>query len=359
MRISFVLAAAFVLAAPLHAWDHPGHRMVNQLALAALPKEFPAFVHEPANAERIAYLSGEADRWRAVPDLYMPHSGGSWTDHFLDLEYIPMAGMEIAKLPSFRYDFVVQYAAGRAAHLHNFEPIDPARNADHTREWPGFAPWAITEGFGRLRAAFATLKTFEEQNLGTPEELANAQATIVHLMGFMGHYVGDCAQPLHTTLHHNGWAGENPKGYTTWRGFHSWVDGKDGGIFEKAGIQLEPILARVRTAEPISLADRADARDPMFVAAVDYLVRQHAHVEPLYQLEKTGKLGNAPDAKGVADEGRAFIEARLLDGGQMLAAIWLTAWRGATPSTYLRSQLLRRQMGNAPAPAAAGPKKAP
>ena len=39
-------------------------------------------------------------------------------------------------------------------------------------------------------------------------------------MGVMGHYVGDCAQPLHTTKHHNGWVGENPHGYTTWPGLH-------------------------------------------------------------------------------------------------------------------------------------------
>ena len=44
-------------------------------------------------------------------------------------------------------EFVVQFAAGRAAHAANFAPIDPARNADRTAEWPGFAPYvkAINE----------------------------------------------------------------------------------------------------------------------------------------------------------------------------------------------------------------------
>ncbi|MFM7751665.1 MAG: hypothetical protein ACKPB0_14745, partial [Opitutaceae bacterium] len=137
-------------ALPLGAWDYEGHRVVNQLALAALPPEFPAFVRAPANAERIAFLAGEADRWRNVPDLPVKHSGGSWTDHFCDLEYLPEAGLDLDKISSFRYEFVVQFAAGRAAHAGNFKPIDPARNADHTQEWPGFAPWAITEAFGRL-----------------------------------------------------------------------------------------------------------------------------------------------------------------------------------------------------------------
>jgi len=39
----------------------------------------------------------------------------------------------------------VQFAAGRTKHAEKFAPIDPAKNADHTREWPGFAPWAIAE----------------------------------------------------------------------------------------------------------------------------------------------------------------------------------------------------------------------
>ena len=59
------------------AWDYEGHRIVNQLALASLPSDFPAFVHEPAAAERIAFLAGEPDRWRktnvfAVPNVAVP-----------------------------------------------------------------------------------------------------------------------------------------------------------------------------------------------------------------------------------------------------------------------------------------------
>jgi hypothetical protein len=106
---------------------------------------FPAFVRKPANAERIAFLPGEPDRWRNVPDLIMKRSGGSRTDQFPNLEQIADAGLDPESVPSFRYDFIVQFAAGRKKHAEKFAPIDPAKNADHTREWPGFAPWAIAE----------------------------------------------------------------------------------------------------------------------------------------------------------------------------------------------------------------------
>jgi hypothetical protein len=302
----------------LRAWDYEGHRMVNQLALASLPKEYPQFVHAVAHVERVAFLGGEPDRWRNAPDLPLKQSGGSWSDHFCDLEYLPAAGLNLDTITSFRYDFIVQFAAGRAAHAKNFAPIDPARNLDHTAEWPGFAPWAITEHFGRLRSGFAYLKVFEE--LGTPDEIMNAQANILYVMGVMGHFVGDLAQPLHTTKHFNGWVGDNPKGYTTARGLHSWVD---GGIIAKARIRAPQLLPRITPAHVIPMGSRADGRDPMFVAVFEYLRAQHRNVEPLYQLDKDGKLGQGD--RNLADEARVFIESRLIDGAQMLGAIWLTA----------------------------------
>src|SRR5215471_14734986 len=50
------LAAQFGLLSS-HAWDYEGHRLVNQLALASLPTNFPQFVHAAAAVERIAFLA--------------------------------------------------------------------------------------------------------------------------------------------------------------------------------------------------------------------------------------------------------------------------------------------------------------
>ena len=336
-----VAAVAFLVVAAgvVRAWDYPGHRIVNRLALAALPPEYPAFVHTPAHAERIAFLAGGGDRWRNV-DPWLKQSGPSWTDHFIDIEELAAAGLDPRTVSSFRYNFLVAFAAGRAAHADQFPRLDPETNPDHTREWPGFAPWAITEWFQKLRSAFSYLKAFEEVG-GTAEEIANAQADVVYVMGILGHYIGDCAQPLHTTVHHNGWVGDNPHGYTTWPGFHSWVDGKDGGFIGRAGIDYAGLAPRITRAEPFLLAPRADRRDPFFVIAMDYILAQHQLVEPLYRLEKAGllALGDRP----VAPEGRAFIEGQLLKGGTMLARAWVTAWQSAPVDTYLRTQLGKRQ----------------
>ena len=332
-------ATFFAGAATLSAWDAPGHRIVNQLALDSLPADFPAFVHEPAAVVRIAFLAGEPDRWSHAVDLPLKHN--NWPDHYLDVEQLPDAGLDPMTVSSFRYDFVAAFSKGREAHADKFAAIDSAPDPDHTRHWPGFLPWTVTESYGKLKAAFSALKVYQE--LGTPEEIANAEADVIFQMGTMGHYVGDLSQPLHTTIHHDGWSGANPHGYYVGKGYHTWID---SGLIAKAGIKAADIEPRLTPAQPLSLALRTDERDPIFVATMDFLLEQNKLVEPLYQMDLEHKLGrvNSP----VSPEARALIEGQLCKGGELLGGLWLTAWRAAQPESYLRSVLMKRKIAETP-----------
>src|SRR5438876_9694990 len=82
------------------AWDYEGHRAVNQLALASLPANFPAFVKTPEAQERVAFLAGEADRWRNSPDLPLKHLNEP--DHYIDLEELAQYDLKPEMLPVFR-----------------------------------------------------------------------------------------------------------------------------------------------------------------------------------------------------------------------------------------------------------------
>ena len=335
--LPLLLAATLCVAAPaIRAWDYTGHRIINQLALAGLPPEFPAFVHAPEATERIAFLAGEPDLWRNVPDL--PLKQVNSLDHYIDLEQLGFAGLKPEALSPLRYEFALQFAAARAQHPENFPLIDETKNADHTREWPGFLPWAIIENYEKLKSEFAALKTFQQFG-GTPAEITNAEADLLYTMGVLGHYVGDGAQPLHTTIHNNGWVGPNPNGYTTWGGFHAWID---GGFIAKAGLTYAELSAQARPAKLLAGAPARDEADPVFAVVMAYLVAQNAQVEPLYQLDKAHKIG--ADATDLT-EGKAFIGEQLLRGGEMLASLWVTAWRNAPADVFLRSQLTRRNAG--------------
>src|ERR1051325_6880363 len=92
-RFIVALVALGASCTLLRAWDYEGHRLVNQLALASLPTNFPAFVHPPAAQERVALLAGEPDRWRNTPDQPMRHYNGP--DHYIDLEDLAAAGLEV------------------------------------------------------------------------------------------------------------------------------------------------------------------------------------------------------------------------------------------------------------------------
>ena len=320
------------------AWDYEGHYAINELALAALPTNFPAFALVPEARVRIAYLAGEADRWRNETSLKngtglaLGHASGP--DHYLDLEDIKLYGLTPETLPPLRYDFVAAIARARDAHPERFPAIDPARDSDHTRELSGFLPWAITENYEKLQSGFATLAALEKSG-GTPAEIANARQNIIYVMGVMGHFVGDASQPLHTTMYHHGWTtNDNPNHFTTTYGFHAWID---GGFFRKTGgIDEKKLAAKIHPAEKIS-----SASDPngIFRASVNFVVEGNKLVEPLYQLEKDGKLSDQGDAGA---EGRAFLEGQLVKSGQLLGDLWLTAWQTAPEDTYLERELQQR-----------------
>jgi hypothetical protein len=188
-----------------------------------------------------------------------------------------------------------------------------------------------------LKSDFATLKALKQYG-GTPEEIANAQADVVYVMGVMGHFVGDGSQPLHTSANFNGWIGDNPKGYTTRTTFHAWID---GGYFKKTGgIKVETLVGKIQPATRI-----ANAADPeaFFRNIVAYLVEQNKFVEPLYQMDKDGQLTGEGD-KGM--DGLPFLNGQLVKAGQMLGNIWLTAWLEAPEDTYLERQLQQRSEAN-------------
>ena len=321
------------LAFNARAWDYEGHHAINEMALASLPPDFGIEL-TPALKTRIEYLAGEPDRWRNLGDLALKHVNGP--DHYIDLEDLKLYDLTPDTLPPLRYDFAADIVKARAAHPERFPAIDAARDADHTRELDGFLPWAITENYEKLKSGFSTLKAFEQYG-GTPEEIANARADIVYVMGVLGHYVGDGSQPLHTSVHFNGWVGDNPKGYTTRTTFHAWID---GGYFRATGgIKVDDLVGQIQPAAALP-----DARQPdgVFRAVVNYLVAQNKLVEPLYQLEKDGELTGQGD-KG--NEGRPFLDAQLVKAAQMLGNLWLTAWQEAPEDTYLERQLQQRAAG--------------
>ena len=330
--LMFVLLSGFC-ARECGAWDYPTHRVINQLALDSLPGDFPAFALTPEARERIAFLGGEADRWRNTSDLNHLNA----PEHYFDVEEVALYGLDVHALTPFRYEFTAQLALARAAHPDRVPAIDPDQDRAHVRQLVGFLPWAIMENFDKLKSGFSYLKAYEDGG-GTSDEIANARQNIIYVMGVMSHYVADASQPLHMTVHYNGWTGPNPNGYTTAKTIHAWID---GGYFQQiGGLKLKDLASGLHPAHTVPSSET-------FQQICHYLLDQQKQVEPLYKLEKAGKLSGEGE-HGL--DGKEFLQRQVVVGGQMLGNLWYSAWKQAGPDNLLRSQLARRKFANDPAP---------
>ena len=341
-RVAGVIAAIATALAPVPAgaWDAEGHRIVTVLALEALPPSAPAFLRDARTRDAVAFLSNECDRWRGVTTPPMGHENKP--DHYIDLDLLPEFGLTAATLPPFRYDYLAAMAIAKKERPDRVSPYDAARDRDKSQEWPGFLPHAIVEHYAKLTGSFRTLRILEAAGAAaTPAEIETARWNAIVHMGHLSHFVGDAAQPLHTTKHFNGWVGPNPNGYTVDKKFHALID---GGVIARHKIGADLVRGRVvagRTVEP----------EAPFPAVMEHIGRAFAEVEPLYALERAGDLER--------EKGRDFVVSRLADGAGFLAALYDAAWTASAPTAENVRDFLRydgRNGSDAPkAPAAESP----
>ncbi|MFQ5412048.1 MAG: hypothetical protein ACE5EC_07110, partial [Phycisphaerae bacterium] len=300
------VAMLFTPTATSYAWDEDGHAIVTHLAIDALPETMPAWIKTPEIRARLVYLSAEPDRWRGQNSPQVGHA--TYPDHYIDEELLHPFGLSLKTLPPFRREFTDLMAAQRATAPDKFDPRNTEKDANYTQLSPGMLPYRIVESQGLIAASWTQLKTYEKyRDRVTQSMIDNARRNIVYHMGILSHFAGDGAQPLHLTHHHHGWVGPNPKGYTRESGFHRYID---GDIIRHHAISYDSLMSRRRPARKISTTNEWDA-----IRA--YLYESFEQMDPLYALEKSGKL--------TGPEGKRFSEDRLMTGGAALAGIWTAA----------------------------------
>lgn len=310
--VGLLVAAALPLESAL-GWGARGHRLITYLALDGLPSDVPGWMREAAFRNEVAYQSSEADRWRGTSTPPLGHENKP--DHYLDVEDLERFGLKLDRVSPFRAEYLRALVLAKQADPDRAGAYDAAKDPERTKEWPGFLLHAMAEHYAKLVACFRTLRTLEQLNdPARGDERRMARANVAYHMGMLSHFVGDAAQPLHTTRHHNGWVGDNPGGYTTDKRFHSYID---DGVIRDQSISYESLRPATRDVRPV------DASNP-WKDLVAHVSRSFEQVEPLYKLEKSGEL------KGPA--GRVFIEDRLCDGAGMLSALYGAAWRESAPS---------------------------
>ena len=272
------------------AWGNEGHTAVNRVAAEKIPATMPRFLRRAV--VEIAYLGPEPDRWRSSTEFALKNA--QEPDHFIDLERVAW----LDPLPPGRYEFYRKLYEKRAATPSTDHPDD------YLPEHVGLQPYITMEVYGRLKAAFREYR----QRQAAHQPTRAVEQAIIFYAAWLGHYVGDGAQPLHTTIQYNGWVGANPNGYTTEHKIHAQFE----STYVAANIAAKDFAGLVKAPQRI---------DEPFAAYVAYLRQSNALVENVYALDKAGGF----TGKG-SPAAFDFTTHRLAAASQMLLNLWYTAW---------------------------------
>lgn len=289
------VTAACVMAAadvPL-AWGVRAHTWINRVAVRTLPDDGPVFLK--AHEEWIGYLSVIPDAWRRPSEPFLKMledpNHGWFKEQFAFMNEIPRSRYEfVLKL----YDEQQRLAAAG----------DPAATLTNVR-WTGTMAYAAVEGYERMLSGMRRYRELKSRG----EDTRFVELELAFYMGWTGHYTGDGAQPLHDTIHHDGWQGPNPKGYTTDPRVHGLFESRFVDMMELEGSDLEPHVPPARVLE-----------DP-FTAILAHLDEAGSYTEEVYRLEKSGALADASHAGA-----RKLVIQQASSGAALLRDLAHTAW---------------------------------
>src|ERR1700678_2812125 len=283
-----LLALVLIQTSAAFAWGSDGHTYVNRVAAEKIPLEMPRFLRR--SVTEIAYLGPEPDRWRSPSEFALKNA--QEPDHFINLERVSW----LDPLPSGRYEFYRKLYEKRASTTENPD--------DYLPERVGLQPYITMEVYGRLKAAFREYR----QRKAAHQPTHAVEQAIIFYAGWLGHYVGDGSQPLHTTIQYNGWVGANPNGYTTEHKIHAQFE----TAYVAENIKAKDFAGLVKTPERL---------DDPFARYVAYVGQSNALVENVYELKQAGGF----TGKG-SPAAFDFTTYRLAAASQMLLDLWYTAW---------------------------------
>ena len=240
LTIAVVLLAELSFSTTAAAWSSQEHRQISAAAVEMLDSSVRSF--SKANRDSMIRASVQPDlmRPRQMPilrELEAPR-------HYIDLELLQ--GQALPESVSEYLKLLARLGDQRTGLI----------GPDWRLETVGVLPYALVESTQRLAAIFAQLRQ-------RPED-GDLEVMAMHQAGIMAHYAQDLCQPLHTTLHHDGWA-------------------RDDGSSPRSGIhrQMDGLL---RAIPAKSVDGRSQAYEDLFGAVLGELAASHAQVERVYEL---------------------------------------------------------------------------
>ncbi|MDV6330410.1 hypothetical protein [Asticcacaulis sp. 201] len=299
------LAVAFTAIAPssASAWGDTGHRMIGEAAMRRLPEGLPAFLYTEASISDVGQYSREPDLWRKAG---LVHDADRDPAHLIRLDDTgtSLAGMGLTDLPATRS---LYEAALRA------KGVDPVV--------VGYLPYSLADAYLQVTKdmAFLRLIALADAREKDPVKRAWLKAALrrrqdltLRDIGILSHYIGDAAQPMHMSIHYDGWGDfPNPQGFTT-----AHIHWPLEGAYVRQNVTFAAVLQ--------GMAPYAPCADEVQACVAHRLETDFKEVIPLFELEKAGGF------KPGDPRGAVYLTSRLAHGASDLRDMLGEAWRDSS-----------------------------
>ena len=275
-RFLFVVCVIlFAAGGTVWGWWSGGHGILTRAAVQALPDDVPEFFRD--GERMIAHCSYDPDisKNRGAPHV----RAAEHPEHYLDIELL-----EDKPLPKSRYEFT---------QLCTELGIKPDK--------VGFVPYALAEWTERLAVAFAEHRKW-------PNNFFIQSKCLVYA-GFVAHYAQDMCQPLHLTIHFDGW--KQADGSVLHKGIHEKVD----ALIEY--LELDP--------STLAKDQEIEALNDLMAGIVEEFHAGFALLKPVYELGDSLPSFRDQDWERVPKVVDFAIE-RAREATRFTAVLYLTAW---------------------------------
>jgi len=330
----FITAATGCLlaAVPTHAWawGHTGHVEISHLAILNLPAELPGFLRSARSAAQISELGaepdeskttgivtgvGDAGRIQTTPTV---HDAERDPGHYVDIDdsgFVLGGAVPLTALPPTREAFDTAQRTATA----------PSGQDQYSA---GYLPYTIIDGFQQVRKDFGIWRALSV-GLRTAQsdtdrayflfQLQLRQQIIIRDIGYWSHFVADASQPMHVSIHFNGWGNyPNPSNYTT-----APIHAPFEGTFVRSFIDFNTVNGLVRPYTDRG-ATTIEQRVPL------YLAETLGQVVPTYQAAQLSGNDNYQTAQPAEV---AIVTTQLAAGVAELRDEITDAWRQSASIT--------------------------
>ena len=279
--ILFLLSLCTIVPLSIYSWGFFAHKLANKMAVTTLPNGIIAFYKK-----HIDYITEHA----VDPDKRRGFIAEEGARHYIDIDHYGEHAFD--SVPKFWKAAISKYS-------------------EDTLMAYGIVPWQIEKHYYKL------LNAFKDENLDR----------ILQYSADLGHYVGDCHVPLHTTENYNGQL-------TGQRGIHGFWESR---IPELKAEDYDYFVGRaVYIESPLKMAWKTVYDSHLAVDSVlkfEAMLNKSFPQDQKYAYENRGNLMMKVYSVEYTNRYdlliKGQVERRMKQSIIMVGSIWYTAWVNA------------------------------